>query len=61
MRNAGQIIGRVLHCEQGVNSIEFALLIGLIALVLVGAFGSMGESLNSLYLSVNSDLLDAQR
>lgn len=50
---------RFLRREDGVAAIEYALLAGLIAMVIVGMIGAVGASLNVLFGSVVAGLATA--
>jgi len=49
--------GHLLADEAGATAIEYALLAGLIAVVIIGAVASMGEALNGLYGGTNEELV----
>lgn len=44
-----KILRKFLECEDGVTAMEYALLGGLIAVVIVGAVSSVGTSLNVFF------------
>ncbi|KAA0089049.1 Flp family type IVb pilin [Paraburkholderia sp. T12-10] len=50
---------RFLRHEDGAAAIEYALLAGLIAMVIVGMMSAVGTSLNVLYGSVVAGLATA--
>lgn len=48
---------RLLADETGATAIEYALLAGFIATVIIGAVASLGSALNGFYGSTNSELV----
>lgn len=52
MRNLLMAIQRFLSEDNGVTAIEYALLGGLIAMVIITAVGGVGQSLDTIYLYV---------
>jgi pilus assembly protein Flp/PilA len=47
---------RIFYCEDGQGMVEYGLLIGLIALVVVTALMILGESLSNFYTNFGSML-----
>jgi len=50
-------INKFLQNENGQGMVEYALILALIALVVVGALGTLGQSVKKVYQ--NEELLDA--
>jgi len=49
-----QLIQRFLRCEHGATAIEYAIIAGSIALVIVAAVGAIGTPLNNTFASVSN-------
>jgi len=47
-------IGYVARDDRGVTAVEYSLMAGLIAVVIVGAVTALGLSVNGLFASINS-------
>lgn len=47
---------RFWQCRQGATSIEYALIVGLIFLAIVGSVGTIGPPLVTFFTNVNSGL-----
>jgi pilus assembly protein Flp/PilA len=47
-----KLLRRFMLCQQGVTAIEYALIASLISLVIVGAVGVAGTSLNSSFTRI---------
>lgn len=45
--------------EEGASAIEYGLIAGLIAVVIIGALQATGTSLNSIFTSVSTALTEA--
>ncbi|MEN3346071.1 MAG: pilus assembly protein Flp/PilA [Arthrobacter sp.] len=43
-----------LESEKGATATEYALLVGLIALILVGAVGTLGTNLNEVFTKIGT-------
>jgi pilus assembly protein Flp/PilA len=54
-----KMIKRFLMEEDGVTAIEYGLIAGLIAVVIIGVLISVGGSLNSIFGEVDTALTDA--
>jgi pilus assembly protein Flp/PilA len=54
MRRTGR---RLLADDAGATAIEYALLAAMIAMVIIGAVYTMGQTLNGLYSNANSQLV----
>ena len=52
-------IQRFLHSEQGVTAIEYALLGGLIAVVIVAAVSTVGSQLSGIFTYVKDQVVAA--
>lgn len=50
------ILVRYLSEESGATAIEYALLAGLIALVIIGSVGALGTRVDKLFGSIKSGL-----
>lgn len=48
-----QLLRSFLRCESGATAIEYAIIAGSIALVIVVAVGAIGTPLNNTFISVN--------
>lgn len=46
----------ILHCEEGANAIEYALVASLIAIAAYAAFQNMGDKITSMYVNISSKL-----
>ena len=51
-----KLIKETLRQQAGLSAVEYALLIGLIAMVILATLGAMGDTVESLYLEVNSEI-----
>lgn len=49
-------IYRLLHDESGATAIEYGLIIGLVSIVAVAAYGSLGDSLVAVYGVITTEL-----
>ncbi|OLL28064.1 pilus assembly protein [Burkholderia sp. SRS-W-2-2016] len=47
---------RFVRDEDGVTAIEYGLLAGLIALVIIGAVKTLGTNLNSIFTSIGNSV-----
>jgi len=47
------------HRQRGATMIEYALIVALISIVAVVVLGTMGDSINSLFTSANTELSGA--
>lgn len=59
MRQTLRTFAAMLRCESGLNQIEYALLIGIVGVSLIVTLNLMGETVESTYISVNSDVRNA--
>ena len=59
MRELTRILGEIIESEDGVTAMEYALLGGLIAVVIVVAVGSVGTSVNGLFTFVANQVAAA--
>ena len=50
-----QITG-VLNRDRGATAVEYGLLVGLIALVIIGVVATLGTKLGTIFGHVNSDI-----
>ena len=50
------LIERFTKDEDGATAIEYGLIAALIAVAIIGAVGSLGETLNETFSDINSDL-----
>jgi pilus assembly protein Flp/PilA len=50
-------LARLLQDDRGATAIEYALLAGLIATVIIGAVASLGEALAGFYGGTNTELV----
>jgi pilus assembly protein Flp/PilA len=51
-------LARLLRDEKGATAIEYALLAGLIAVVIIGAVASLGRELSGFYGDTNTTLVE---
>lgn len=49
-------LARLLHCEEGANAIEYALVASLIAIAGYAAFQNLGNKINTMYQNVSNNL-----
>jgi len=56
---ACQLFRRLLKDHSGVTAIEYALLGGLIAVVIVGSVTAVGDEMNTMYEYISSKVQDA--
>ncbi len=56
MDDAVRRIVRFLRSQEGPTATEYAVLLALIALAVVGALALFGEHMNNLYLAVDTTL-----
>jgi pilus assembly protein Flp/PilA len=56
MNNFIQRVVKFVDDESGVTAIEYGLIAGLIALVIIGAVGLLGTNLSSLYSNLSADI-----
>lgn len=47
-------LGSFVRCENGATAIEYALIAGLVSIILVGAVTGLGGSLSGLFNDVNT-------
>jgi pilus assembly protein Flp/PilA len=59
MQRFTKILRRFLECDDGVTAIEYALLGGLIAVVIVVAVSSVGTGTNALFAYVAGQMAAA--
>lgn len=50
---------RLMVCERGANSMEYALMLALIVIAMLAAFQTLSDSVSSLFGAVNSDFSSA--
>ncbi len=55
-----ELIKRLINDEQGQGLVEYALIVGLIALVCVGAMKLAGTSLTSIWTKISNELKGAE-
>jgi pilus assembly protein Flp/PilA len=53
---AGDVKDRLRRDDSGATAVEYGLLVGLIAVVIIGAVTLLGGKLNTLFGDVNSNL-----
>jgi Flp pilus assembly pilin Flp len=56
MRRGIRMAARIFYCEDGQGLVEYGLLIGLIALVVITALMIFGESLSDYYNGIGTKL-----
>ena len=49
---------RLLKDELGVTAIEYGLIAGLVAVVIIGAVTTVGTELNAVFTTIGTDLAD---
>jgi pilus assembly protein Flp/PilA len=49
----------ILRNEQGATSVEYAVVLALILIAVIGAIGSLGAETGGLWGGINTDLEDA--
>lgn len=54
-----QIVRSFVRKDEGQDLLEYALLVGLIALVAVGAVGLAGENVNTIFTRIQAELANA--
>ena len=54
-----QLIARFIKEEEGVTAIEYGLIAALVAIVIVAAVASSGQSLNTLWTKISTCLTAA--
>lgn len=52
-------INNFLRNEEGASAVEYGLIVGLIAVVIVGVLITSGQSLNTLFTNISGALSDA--
>ncbi len=55
-----KLFNEILNDESGATAIEYGLIAALIAVALIAALGSLGDSLNNTFTAVGTELDDAQ-
>jgi pilus assembly protein Flp/PilA len=55
-RIAASIKSRLVRDEQGATAVEYGLIVGLIAVVIIVAVGLLGGTLNQFFLDINTEL-----
>ena len=45
-------VRKLVRCEEGVSAVEYALILALIAVVIIGSVRLMGQHLSSTFTSV---------
>jgi len=53
------LIARLVSEEDGATMVEYALMVGLIAAVLVGIVGTLGGTLQGFFTQINSEVSSA--
>jgi pilus assembly protein Flp/PilA len=56
MNQMAMQVKRFAQDESGVTAIEYGLIAGLIALVIIGAVSSLGGKLNTIFSTIASDV-----
>lgn len=54
-------IQNFLRDDEGASAVEYGLIVGLIAVVIVGVLGTTGTNLNTLFSTVRDALVPAAR
>ncbi len=57
MTSIPRLIGRPMRDDTGATAIEYALLAGFIATVIIGAVASLGSALSGFYGNTNGELV----
>ncbi len=52
-------ITKFIEDQSGASSIEYAMVIALISIAAIGAFGTLGNTLDNTYSDVSSMLVEA--
>ncbi len=56
MKRFSQLETRLFQSEDGPTATEYAVLLGVISLTVIGAMSTFGESMNELYVILNGTL-----
>lgn len=56
MTKLNTMLARFVRDEDGAAAIEYALLLGLLTLAIIGAVTTLGENTNSSFVDFNTDL-----
>lgn len=55
----GKNIGRFIKDESGTTAIEYGLIAGLLSIAIVGTLVTMGNDLNTLYITISTGVSTA--
>ncbi len=55
-RISAKIQSRLVRDEEGATAVEYGLIVGLIAVVIIAAVILLGENLRDMFTSINSEL-----
>ena len=53
------LLRRFLHDESGATAIEYGLIAALVAVVLIGALGTLGDNLTGVFEAISTELGEA--
>ena len=56
---AGDVKDRLRRDDSGATAVEYGLLVGLIAVVIIGAVVTLGGTLSGLFTDVNTEITGA--